>query len=101
MPEKPAEARLAPAAERDLEGIWRYTFEIWGADQANRYTDDMTDAFAQLAASPMLGTACDHIRKGYRHASAGRHVIYYRVTDYGIAVIRVLHERMLLARHLS
>jgi toxin ParE1/3/4 len=100
MPEPQAEYRLAPEAERDLEGIWRYTFEEWGLEQANRYVDDITAAFAQLAASPTLGVPCDHIREGYRRSRVGRHAIYFRPTNYGIAVIRILHDRMQSTRHL-
>ena len=100
MPARSAEYRLAPEAERDLEAIWLYTLEEWGLEQANRYTDELTDTFARLAVGPKLGTACDHIRTGYRRRSVGRHVVYYRITDYGIAVIRILHDRMLPARHL-
>ena len=101
MPENPAaEYRLAPEAKRDLEAIWLYTLEEWGLEQANRYTDEFTDVFAQLAAGPQLGTACDHIRKAYRRSRVGRHVVYYRMTNYGIAVIRILHDRMLPTRHL-
>jgi toxin ParE1/3/4 len=62
-----AEYRLTPAAERDLEAIWTYTVLKWGAEQANRYTDIMTAAFAELAQSPNTAPACDHIRPGYRH----------------------------------
>jgi len=100
MPTKPAEYRLAPEAERDLEAIWLYTFEEWGLEQAHRYTDELTEAFAQLAASPGIATSCDPIRKGYRRSRVGRHVIYFRLTEYGIAVVRVLHDRMLPAQHL-
>ena len=45
MPEKFAEYRLAPEAKRDLEAIWLYTLEEWGLEQANRYTDELTDVF--------------------------------------------------------
>ena len=100
MPEKSAEYRLAPEARRDLEGIWLYTLEEWGLEQANHYTDELTDGFAQLAVGPQLGTACGHIRTGYRRSRVGRHVVYYRTTDYGIAVVRILHDRMLPTRHL-
>ena len=100
MLERVAEYRLAPEAKRDLETIWLYSREEWGLKQANRYTDELTDAFAQLAVCPQLGTACDHIRKGYSRSRVGRHLVYYRITDYGIAVIRILHDRMLPARHL-
>jgi toxin ParE1/3/4 len=34
-----AEYRLSPAAERDLESIWKYTLGEWGLEQADRYTD--------------------------------------------------------------
>ena len=101
MPGKSAEYRLAPEAKRDLEAIWLYTLEEWGLEQANRYTDELTDVFAQLAFGPQLETACDHIRTGYRRRRVGRHVVYYRMTDYGIAVVRILHDRMLPTRHLQ
>jgi len=94
MPRRRAEYRLAPAAARDLEGIWRYTLGEWGIEQAHRYTDEITAAFAQLADNPHLGPSCDYIRTGYRRSPVERHVIYFRITEYGIAVIRVLHERM-------
>jgi toxin ParE1/3/4 len=57
-----AEYRLSPAAERDLEGIWKYTRREWGLEQAA--------------------------------------IIYFRITDYGIAIIRILHERMDAPHHL-
>ena len=95
-----AEFRLAPAAERDLESIWKYTRDQWGAEQAHRYTDVLTAAFEALAQSPKTASACDHIRAGYRRRSVERHVIYFRVTSYGIAIIRILHERMDAPRHL-
>ena len=100
MPVRRAEYRLAPDAERDLELIWHYTFEEWGLEQAHRYTDELTEAFARLAAKPNIASAADHIRKGYRRTRVGRHVIYIRPEEYGIAVVRVLHDRMLPARHL-
>lgn len=95
-----SEYRLSPAAELDLEDIWTYTVEHWGIDQANRYTDLLIAAFAELAQSPKIAPACDHIRPGYRRRSVERHVIYFRIADYGIAVIRILHIRMDAPRHL-
>jgi toxin ParE1/3/4 len=95
-----AEYRLSPAAERDLEGIWKYTRAEWGVEQAERYTDLLTAAFQVLAESPNSAPACDHIRQGYRRRNVERHMIYFRAMDYGIAVIRVLHERMDAPRHL-
>jgi toxin ParE1/3/4 len=53
-----------------------------------------------LAESPKSAPACDHIRQGCRRRNVERHVIYFRLTDYGIAIIRVLHERMDAPHHL-
>jgi toxin ParE1/3/4 len=71
-----------------------------GRKQANRYTDFLTVAFADLAQFPESATACDHIRPGYRRRSVERHMIYFRITNYGIAVVRILHGRMDAPRHL-
>ena len=95
-----AEYKLSPAAERDLEDIWKYTRREWGLEQAERYTDLLTAAFHVLAESPKSAPACDHIRPGYRRRNVERHMIYFRITDYGIAIIRVLHERMDAPHHL-
>ncbi len=95
-----AEARLSPAAERDLEGIWTYTSDQWGTAQADRYSDKLIAAFDELARAPNTAPACDYIRPGYRRRSVERHVIYFRITSYGIAVVRILHDRMDATRHL-
>jgi toxin ParE1/3/4 len=95
-----AEYRLSPAAERDLEGIWKYTRREWGLEQAERYTDLLTAAFQVLAEAPKSAPACDHIRPGYRRRNVERHMIYFRITEYGIAIIRILHERMDAPHHL-
>jgi toxin ParE1/3/4 len=95
-----AEYRLSPAAERDLEGIWKYTRAEWGVEQAERYTDLLTAAFQVLAESAKAAPACNHIREGYRRRSVERHMIYFRITDYGIAIIRILHGQMDAPRHL-
>ena len=100
MAKRPAEYRLSPAATRDLESIWLYTLERWGLEQATRYTDELVAVFNELAENPALGTPADHIRKTYRRRRLGRHVIYFHTTEYVIAVIRVLHDRMDLGRHL-
>lgn len=96
-----AEYRLTPAAENDLEAIWVHTLRQWGTEQANNYTDMLAKIFAELAQSPQSAPACDHIRPGYRRRVAERHIIYFRVTTYGIAIVRILHDRMDVRRHLK
>lgn len=82
-----------------MEAVWLYSLQEWGAEQTDRYIDDLTDAFEFLADNPRTGTQCENIRTGYRKYPVIRHVVYYRETGYGIEIIRVLHDRMLASRH--
>lgn len=56
-----AEYRLAPKAREDMEAVWLYSLKLWGVQQAERYIDDLTEAFGFLVESPKAGTACDNI----------------------------------------
>lgn len=94
-----AEYRLTPAAEHDLESIWFYTRQQWGIAQANRYIEILIEIFNELANSPAMASRCDHIRAGYRRYCVERHIIYFRTADYGIVIIRILHDRMDASRH--
>jgi toxin ParE1/3/4 len=94
-----ADCRLSPAAERDLEDIWKYPRREWGLEQADRYIDLLTAAFKVLAEAPKSAPACDHIRPGYRRRNVERHKIYFRSTKYGIAIIRILPDRMDAPHH--
>ena len=89
----------SPEAERDLECIWVYAYDNWRISQANKFIDKFSVAFDQLVNHPELGTKCDYIRKNYRRMPIARHVIYYQLTEYGILVIRILHQRMSPVRH--
>jgi toxin ParE1/3/4 len=47
-----------------------------------------------LAASPLLGQACDEIRPGYRKHPVGSHMLFYAIRDKAVVVLRVLHQQM-------
>lgn len=83
-----AEYRLSPRAQRDLHAIFDYTVAHWDLSQAMRYTDLIGAAFAE---APQRGQGCADIRPGYLRRGFERHVIYFRPTSYGIAVVRILH----------
>jgi toxin ParE1/3/4 len=95
-----AEYRLTPRAQRDLDGIIEYTIAQWGLPQALRYADLIETACVALAKAPQQSQDCAVIRAGYRRRIVERHVIYFRPTSYGVAVIRILHHRMDAPRHL-
>jgi toxin ParE1/3/4 len=91
---------LSPAAQADLGQIWDYTHDRWGVDQAEEYLRELQRAIERAAANPRIGRACDEIRPGYRKLAAGSHTLFYQVTAEGVIdVVRVLHQRMDVDRH--
>ncbi len=92
--------RLSPAAQRDLDDVFRYSARLWGMGQAVRYVQAIRDACVHWASTPTSAQDCRHIREGYRRGLVGRHWVYFRGEVKGIAVVRILHQRMDAARHL-
>jgi toxin ParE1/3/4 len=93
--------RLTKQAKDDLKFIARYTQEIWGRDQRNKYLGILDNCFHLLADEPDLGMACDEIRKNYRKFCIERHIIFYRKVADDIDVVRILHCRMDVEKQLS
>ena len=92
---------LSPAAQADLEEIWDYTAERWDVDQAEEYMRGLQHAIKRAATNPRVGRRCDEIRPGYRKLAAGSHTLYYRLSaDGNVDVVRILHQRMDVDRHL-
>jgi toxin ParE1/3/4 len=93
-------AALRPRARRDLEDIWDHTAKTWGPAQAEIYLRQIETSLATIAQEPMIGRACDEIRAGYRKFPAGSHIVFYRIDADTIDVVRILHQRMDIDRHL-
>jgi toxin ParE1/3/4 len=93
---------LSPAARADLERIWDYTSDRWDDDQAEAYVRDIQRAIERVAANPLIGRVCDEVRPGYGRHAVGSHTVYYRISTAGlIDVVRILHRRMDVDRHLD
>lgn len=90
---------LAPLAEKDLEEIWRYTYETWSLEQADRCYAELVRAFQQLALRQRCWLTTD-LRKGYFRGLVVRHQIFFRETESKITIIRILHQSMDTATHL-
>lgn len=98
--EKSKSARFSPAAEADVAGIWDFTVERWGSDQAVRYIRDIEATSAGLANGRVHSRSAEDIREGYKKAACGAHMIYFLEDADGIAIIRILHQSMDADRHL-
>ena len=87
-------------ADLDLRSILRYTNRTWGSAQRDRYADRIMEATHELLAHPQIGFALDDIAPGLRSRRVGQHIIYYRVVDESIRIVRILHARMSPEQHL-
>jgi toxin ParE1/3/4 len=92
---------LTPRARRDLSEIWDDTATQWGTAQADRYIRLIVSACDVLATGGARGRSAEAIRPGYLRQTVGSHVVFYRARKRGgIEIVRVLHQRMDLERHL-
>jgi toxin ParE1/3/4 len=98
--DRTGEFRLAPLAEQDLDDIWSFTVEKWSWKQAQKYHAELLRGFHDLADGHAKGRAID-VRPGYLKYPVGSHFVFYRQRAFGIEIIRVLHRRMDVGRHLQ
>ncbi|MGI3899856.1 MAG: type II toxin-antitoxin system RelE/ParE family toxin [Janthinobacterium lividum] len=102
-------ARTTAAAQRDFADIVERSGRTFGPAQARRYRVLLIDALVALQSGPRpLGSfGRDAIAPGFRvlpmsrAGRRGRHLLVYRpVGPDIIEVVRILHDRMDLARHI-
>ncbi len=91
--------RLYPKAIEDLESIYLYSVQEFGVERTEDYILTMEVCFQHLADDPLISRKCDYIRHDLRAFNVGSHVVFIKTTNYGIAVIRILHQSMDFARH--
>ena len=91
---------LTPAAQADLSEIWDYTAEHWGEAQAERYTRDIQATCEALSSGASVGLSAEAVRVGYRKIGVGSHVVYYREREGTLEIVRILHRRMDVTRHI-
>jgi toxin ParE1/3/4 len=85
---------VTPRAESDLIGIWVYTCEEWGVDQADNYLDRLEVGMKRLIDHPSIGANYDHVFSGYRRLLIEHHAVFHRLLKSEVLVVRVLHEDM-------
>ncbi|MFV0576796.1 MAG: type II toxin-antitoxin system RelE/ParE family toxin [Vibrio sp.] len=92
--------KLSKKAEEDFGAIYEYTFLNFGEDQADDYTEDMERCLSVLSEAPFIGRDCANLRHGIRRHDHKKHVIFYRIREMDIFIIRILHQQMNPILHL-
>ncbi len=91
---------LANIAERDVSDIYDYTLNSYGSKQAKIYLEGLETTLAMLVKQPHLGKERPEIRKYLRSFLYDQHTVFYRIMGDHIRIVRVLHSRRDLMRHL-
>ena len=84
---------ISPAARDDLQDIFEFSAQTWGRQSAEEYLDRLSQHIHKLLAAPRLGISRDDILPGLRSTRLARHVVFYRIEQKRVEVIRVLSER--------
>ena len=91
--------RLSPLAEDDLYKIISTTINSWGNEQAKEYAQNIDTALIKLAQYPDFGRERNEVYNGAKSFPVEKHIVFYQVSDNGIDVARILHQRMDLSKH--
>lgn len=84
---------IAPRAQQDIRNIRLFGLQHWDEHRANIYLAAITARFEIIHDNPELGIARGDLVPGLRAHRVERHVIFYRIREDVIEIIRVLHER--------
>jgi toxin ParE1/3/4 len=100
----PLPLELSPAAEEDIVDILAYTQMTWGEAQVETYLEKIQKALETIAGNFELGHTRSDLPSTHLAYLVGSHVIIYRAMPNkahaaSIGVLRILHQRMSLARH--
>ena len=107
--------RISKAAESDIEGILDHSFHTYGEQAALRYENLLKVSITalrrgvnQLGTSPTLRELRKfHISMCKKEAQVDgvmvatpRHIIFFRISDEILEIVRILHESMDFERHI-
>jgi len=89
--------RRTRQAEADLLEIWLYLTRD-NVDRADALLDRLDERSQILSQHPEAGRKRDELAPGIRSLTAGEYLIFYRVTDVQVEILRVLHGARNLPR---
>jgi len=93
--------RISNDAIDDLSNIWNYSADQWSENQANKYYKELKSAFEKISENPESGRNFEEMDKIFFGYMINRHIVFYRKHSVeGIEIVRILHERMDIAKQM-
>lgn len=84
---------LTLAAEADLRDIWRYTYKMWGPEQADKYFDQIEACCEAVGDRRARSKVLGGLQEGVHIHRCEHHFIVWLAGNRPI-VVAILHERM-------
>jgi toxin ParE1/3/4 len=84
--------KVSRQARQDLKEIVRFVAQDKPA-AAHRLRESLEVAFRLLAREPMTGEACRDLGTDVRMFSVANYVIFFRSSETGVVIARVIHGR--------
>jgi toxin ParE1/3/4 len=101
MPGKPDRLIWAPEADQDLLGIWNYYVAEASAEIADKIVQQIFTVARRVSGLPLSGRSRDDLKPGLRAVLAHPYVVFYRLKNGDVEIVRVLHERRNLPKALG
>lgn len=93
--------KLSRAAARDIEIILERSIIDFGFKQTDLYSISLEKCLNLINKNPNMGAGAGDIHPDYRRFRHSSHVIFYRIIDNDVFIIRILHKSMDIDRHIS
>ena len=94
--------KLSPYAEIDIEKILTYTIDTWGIKQFHVYRkliNESLDLIGDNPQAPKVRTR-EELFMGCKTYTFGKHIIFFRVKNEVVEIVRILHQKMDYALHI-
>ena len=90
---------FAREALRDLDEIYQHGLTAFGATQADLYAETLAATIDLIHSFPEIAPILPDRSDGLRRRSIGVHGIFFIADADRLQIVRVLHQKMDLARH--
>ena len=91
---------ISEDARADLLDIREFGQQRWGRAQAIDYSTNILAALHDLAEGTTSAPLASDLSPGLRRRFFGRHVVFHRVEQGRLQILRVLHQSQDPGRHL-
>ena len=92
--------QMSALADIDLVEILISGIERFGRDQSVAYVNELHERCSELAENPRLGRRTEKIPEIFRSEYKSHVIFYEEIDDSDILIIRILHYRQNVWKHL-